>query len=423
MRTPLTSRFLVLAAAGFFGFLGQAHAHKASDAYLVLSESGAGAQAAGAPRMQLSLALKDLDAALETLDADNDRRLTWGEIQRATPDITRLVSGEVVLQCAGQTLNVAWIFETLERRSDGAYVRLGAPLACPSTAAVSLDYRLFKNIDPTHRLLLSGVLQGRQFATVLAPQGRPTLQLRPAGAAGSPSPASGPAIGAAPASPGQAATAGAPRRLPQTGFATLIQFFDEGVHHILTGYDHLAFLLALLLPVILFRNVQHNAIAPVQQRTHAGFSRLLLTVTGFTVGHSVTLALATLGGITASPVWVEPAIALTIAASAMLNLYPVRWIRGDVLALLFGLIHGLAFSNVMTEAGISGSLLLWGLAGFNLGVETGQLVAVAVWCVVHRILLPWRLYHSVVVRGGSWALLILALYWTVQRIAGWPVLI
>lgn len=415
MRILLISRFLVLAVSGFFGIFSQAYAHKASDAYLILSESGAGAQAAGAPHMQLSLALKDLDAALETLDADNDRRLTWGEIQRATPDITRLVSSDLALQCGGQTLNVAWVFETLEQRSDGAYIRLGAPLACPSTAAVSLDYRLFKNIDPTHRLLLSGILQGKKFATVLAPQGRSTIQLRPAG--------SGPVSGEAATASSQVNTAGAPRQLPQSGFATLVQFFDEGVHHILTGYDHLAFLLALLLPVILFRNVQKKASEPVQERTHAGFTRLLLTVTGFTIGHSVTLALATLGGITASPVWVEPAIALTIAASAVLNLYPVRWIRGDVLALLFGLIHGLAFSNVMTEAGISGSLLLWGLAGFNLGVETGQLVAVAVWCVIHRILLPWRLYHSVVVRGGSWALLILALYWTVQRIAGWPALI
>ena len=144
---------------------------------------------------------------------------------------------------------------------------------------------------------------------------------------------------------------------------------------------------------------------------------MLLTVTGFTVGHSVTLAVATLGGISASPAWVEPLIALTIAASALLNLYPVRWIRGDVLALVFGLIHGLAFSSVMIEAGISGSLLLWGLAGFNLGVEAGQLVAVAAWCVLHRILLPWRYYQPVVVRGGSWALLVVALYWTVQRIS------
>ena len=404
MRVGQARRWLVLLAAGVFGVFGQVHAHKASDAYLVLGEAGVQAATPGTLRMQLSLALKDVDAALDGLDADNDRRLTWGEIKRATPDIVRWVSDEVSLQCAGRTLGVAWAFETLEQRSDGAYVRLGAPLVCPPSASLALDYRLLKDIDPTHRLLLSGTLGGKPFAAVLAPLGRPVIELRPAG---STTPAAG-----------QAGAAQAPRQLPQSGFATLVQFFDEGVHHILTGYDHLAFLLALLLPVVLFPRLLAMPHVSTAGRRSAGFSRLLLTVTGFTVGHSVTLAVATLGGISASPAWVEPLIALTIAASALLNLYPVRWIRGDVLALVFGLIHGLAFSSVMIEAGIAGSLLLWGLAGFNLGVEAGQLVAVAAWCVLHRILLPWRYYQPVVVRGASWALLVLALYWTVQRIAG-----
>ena len=400
MRVGQACRWLVLLAAGIFG---QAHAHKASDAYFVLGEASVQAAVPGPLRMQLSLALKDVDAALDSLDADNDRRLTWGEIKSATPDIVRWVSGEVILRCAGQPLNIAWAFETLEQRSDGAYIRLGAPLACPSPASLELNYRLLKDIDPTHRLLLSGALGGKPFATVLAPLGRPVIELRQAGSI----------VAAA----GQAGAVQAARQLPQSGIATLVQFFDEGVHHILTGYDHLAFLLALLLPVVLFPKLLDTTPVAAGGWRNAGFSRLLLTVTGFTVGHSVTLAVATLGGISASPAWVEPLIALTIAASALLNLYPVRWIRGDVLALVFGLIHGLAFSSVMTEAGISGSLLLWGLAGFNLGVEAGQVVAVAGWCVLHRILLPWRYYQPVVVRGGSWALLALALYWTVQRIA------
>lgn len=416
MRGGLTGKWLALLAAGLFGLFSQAHAHKASDAYFVLSEASAQAAAPGAMRMQLSLALKDVDAALDSLDADNDRQLTWGEIRRATPDIVRWVSGAVRLQCAGLALYVPWVFESLEQRSDGAYIRLGALLACPSAASLSLDYRLLKDIDPTHRLLLSGTLGGSPFATVLAPSGRPVIELRQAATASAATPQTAARKGEVATPFAQAAAAQAARQLPRSGLATLGQFFDEGVHHILTGYDHLAFLLALLLPVVLFRGVQYKAATRSEEVRRAGFSTLLLTITGFTVGHSVTLVLATLGGITASPVWVEPAIALTIAASAMLNLYPVPWIRSDVLALVFGLIHGLAFSSVMTEAGVSGSLLLWGLAGFNLGVEAGQLLAVAVWCVVHRLLLPWRFYQPVVVRGGSWALLILALYWTVQRI-------
>jgi hypothetical protein len=142
---------------------------------------------------------------------------------------------------------------------------------------------------------------------------------------------------------------------------------------------------------------------------------LLRTVTGFTIGHSVTLILASLGWI-ASPAWVEPAIAVSIGVSALINIYPQRWLRSDYLAVGFGLIHGLGFSNIMREANISDSLLPWALAGFNLGVEAGQLAGVALWCGVHLVLVRWQRYEQVVVRGGSWALCALAVYWVVQRL-------
>ena len=60
-------------------------------------------------------------------------------------------------------------------------------------------------------------------------------------------------------------------------------------------------------------------------------------------------------------------------------------------------------------------MLPWALAGFNLGVEAGQLVGVALWCALHLVLVRWRGYELVVVRGGSWALLALALYWALER--------
>ena len=75
-------------------------------------------------------------------------------------------------------------------------------------------------------------------------------------------------------------------------------------------------------------------------------------------------------------------------------------------------------SAKLREAGVSGPLLPWALAGFNIGVEAGQLVGVAAWCVLHLALVRWALYDKVVVRGGSWALLALAAYWTVERLTG-----
>ncbi|RYX94182.1 MAG: HupE/UreJ family protein [Comamonadaceae bacterium] len=365
----------VLAAAPAF-------AHKASDGYMQVNDAAADDPAGS--KLQLSLAIRDIDAVIDTLDADGNRQITRGEIRLAMPAIAEWVGQGALFRCGVQPLAVAWAFEALEQRIDGAYVRLAATVRCAGSP-LAVDYSLMKNVDPTHRLIVSGSPGGQPLVAVLSPQGRGQGVLRQAVAASGP--------------------------------ATLAQFFAEGVHHIVTGYDHLAFLLVLMLPIVLYRRTPLLPGEPVQNaRTRRGVLALFMTVTGFTVGHSLTLGLATLGVVSASPRWVEPAIAVTIAVSALLNLFPVRHVRGDVLAIVFGMIHGLAFSSVMTEAGISGALLVWGLAGFNLGVEAGQLAGVAVWCCIHLALVRWRHYERVVVRGGSWALLLLALYWAAERV-------
>lgn len=372
-----------------------AWAHKASDAYLRVAAAGdADPARADAVALQLSLALKDVDAALDLLDADGDRQLTWGEIKQATPAVAAWVGKGIRWQCGDAVLDPAWRFEALEQRTDGRYIRMATALECGATQALALDYRLMQGIDPTHRLLVSGQLGGQPLAAVLAPDGRSRTDLR--------------TVGGSTAAP-EAATA-------RSGPATLAHFVSEGVHHILEGYDHLAFLLALLLPITLLR--RHGAAQAVPAAgPWGGVKALLLTVTSFTVGHSVTLVLAGLGWVTVSGNWVEPAIAISIGVSALLNLFPVKGLRSDLLALCFGLVHGLGFSGALVEAGVSGGLLVWALAGFNLGVEAGQLMVVAVWCAVSLLLARWSGYRTVVVKGGSVALIVLSLYWTMQRMA------
>ena len=392
-------RTCCVVAALALGWSAPAHAHKASDAYLLLANTSA----AESVTFKLSLALRDLDAAIDTLDSDNNRNLEWAEIRQNLPAIQSWVAQGLQLTCASKAVVLPWVFDALEQRSDGVYVRLGAAAVC-SQGALTVNYRLMQSIDATHRLIVAGVLRGQPVAAVASPNNKPSVTL-----------STGADV--------QAATA-------QSGWSALVQFFPEGVHHLATGYDHLAFLLALLLPIALYRqqpmqstlalrsstqgsSTQRSSAQPSDNRP--GLWMLLRTVTGFTIGHSITLVLATLGWI-ASPSWVEPAIAVTIGVSALLNLYPQRWARSDALALGFGLIHGLGFSNIMREANVSDSLLPWALAGFNLGVEAGQLAGVALWCAVHVVLVRWRHYDVVVVRGGSWALLGVASYWAVQRL-------
>ena len=160
---------LVLALWG-----GSVAAHKASDAYFKIDD---GAQA-NTLSMNLTLALKDIDSAIDTLDADNDRQISWGETKSAIPQIAQWLSRDVAMTCSSEKLSFTWQFESLEQRSDGAYARFAASVLCVKSAAVSIDYKLFANLDASHRLLLNSRIGGVQTAAVLAPQVRSGLELR-----------------------------------------------------------------------------------------------------------------------------------------------------------------------------------------------------------------------------------------------------
>jgi hypothetical protein len=151
---------------------------------------------------------------------------------------------------------------------------------------------------------------------------------------------------------------------PRSLGAQLLAFVRLGVEHIFTGADHLAFVFGLLLGVPLLS-------------LRRGVGQLVRVVTAFTVAHSVTLALAGLGGVQLPSRLVEPVIALSIAVVALENLLgeagPRRWL----LALGFGLIHGFGFASVLAELSPTPDTLALSLLAFNLGVECGQLCLVA----------------------------------------------
>ena len=404
---------------------GPALAHKGSDAYLDVQqlepsasqpENGGDAKARNF-RFVLAVAIRDLDLVVP-IDANADARVTWGEVKAATPRVLALFNemarldvpagapGAAVAVPGACRLN--WQTEGLERRSDGVYLRAVAQARCPADQVLNFRYTLLKDQDSTHRLLVAGRIGGKDLLSTVSPQ-QGILSLR-AGA-------------------GNAAGAGVDtqEKSPQSSnrWSALRDYFGLGMHHLLQGYDHLAFLLALVLPLQLSLRRASRAMvlraspvsATAAYASRATWLALLRTVTAFTLGHSITLMLATFGWTQASPVWVEPVIALSIAVTALLNLRPVKWIRFDMLALLFGLVHGFGFAGLLQEAAAPGGLLPWALAGFNLGVEAGQLTAVLGWVLVSQALVgrPW--YGRVVVRGGSVLLIVLASWWFFQRVS------
>ncbi|MEO5607848.1 MAG: HupE/UreJ family protein [Polaromonas sp.] len=394
-------------------------AHKGSDAYLdVQQQEQAGSQDASGDvektrdfRFLLAVAIRDLDMVVP-LDANADASITWGEVKAATPQVLVLLDQVAQLDVPASPSKVQtgcalhWQADGLERRSDGVYLRASAQARCPLGQALRFNYSLLKEQDATHRLLVTGHIGGKDLLSTMSPQQGSVLL----------------AAKLASASNGDNAQAPA----DQAGrWSTLRDYFSLGMHHLLEGYDHLAFLLALVLPLQLSLRRRSLGVSGVGRAGHAGVAgdwranwlALLRTVTAFTVGHSITLMLATFGWTQASPLWVEPAIALSIVVTALLNLYPVKWIRFDVLALLFGLIHGFGFAGLLLEAAAPSGLLPWALTGFNLGVEAGQLTAVLAWVLVSQALVgkPW--YPGLVVRGGSVALLLLATGWFWQRVS------
>lgn len=218
-------------------------------------------------------------------------------------------------------------------------------------------------------------------------------------------PAGGPVSIAWPGASGSAAAD------ESSGFTA--SFFRDGVHHIVIGYDHILFLICLLLPAVLRR--RNGAWEAVPNWRDAVWP-MVGTVTMFTVAHSITLALAGLKIVTLSPRIIEPGIALTIMVAALDNIWPVLRGRRKLFTFLFGLIHGFGFAGVLSELDLPVSGFVSALLQFNLGVEAGQLVIVTLALCGLLLLRHWHRYAPVVLRGGSALALLIAMIWFVERV-------
>lgn len=182
-------------------------------------------------------------------------------------------------------------------------------------------------------------------------------------------------------------------------FAVMRKFVPAGIHHILIGPDHILFLIGLLL-------------------LGGPMKRLLLIVSAFTVAHSITLSLAALNLVTPPARLIEPAIALSIVYVGVDNLMVGR--GRDVrawIAFAFGFIHGFGFANVLREMNLPGEALGWSLFSFNVGVEIGQLMVVA---VVASALMALRASSEAAGRrlayAGSVLVILAGTFWFVQRV-------
>ena len=358
------------------GSWGPATAHQPSDSLLELRVQG--------ERIELAwdIALKDLDAELD-LDADEDGQLRWREVLARWPDIEALAAAGLRVGPSGgeACTGLRGLRPQLIEHGSGPHVALRAQLDCGRPPErLQIAYTLFAGSDPRHRGLLR--LQGADAEHALSAVLNPREPARDFALA----------AGHAP------------------GFAA---FVVEGIWHIAIGFDHILFLVALLLVCVLRWDGRawQPATAP-----RAAVAEVLRIVTAFTVAHSITLSLAATGVLAPPSRWVEAGIAASVLLAALNNLRPlVQGPRRWMLVAAFGLVHGFGFANVLQDLGLRQGELLAPLFGFNLGVELGQLLGVALLLPLAWALRGRAVYRRGVVGGGSLLIAALAAYWFIER--------
>jgi len=353
-------------------FAGSAAAHKPSDSYLGITVDG------GVVQGQWDIALRDLDFAIG-LDSSGDGDITWGELRARHQDIAAYALARLSIALDGAACEPHATAHLIDHHSDGAYAVMRFDAVCPKAGhALELGYNLFFDLDPQHKGLLRLEYAGATRTAIFSPET-------------------------------------ARQRFELTRPSRIKQFFDygrEGVWHIWVGFDHILFLLSLLLPAVLIPAL--GGWRAVAQFKPALWD-VLKIVTAFTVAHSITLSLAALGVITLPTRLTESAIALSVILAALNNIFPLFQRRRWMVAFSFGLIHGFGFASVLADLGLPRDTLLLALVGFNLGVETGQLAIVSVFLPVAYWLRDTALYRRVVFAGGSVVICLLASVWFVER--------
>lgn len=349
-----------------------AHAHKPSDSYLTIEVDGDVVEG------RWDIALRDLDFAIG-LDADGDSALTWDEVRGKHADIAAYALSRLTLTGDGRPCASQAVRHLVDGHSDGTYAVLRFTARCDGNITrLGIAYSLFFDIDPQHRGLLNIIGSGHSATGILSPE-RAAQEFLDEG---------------------------------QGRLREFAAYLRDGVWHIWIGFDHILFLISLLLPAVLQRQAGKWLPAAGFRTT---FVDVLKIVTAFTIAHSITLTLATLSVVSMPSRWVESAIALSVIVAALNNLYPVVRGRRWIAAFGFGLIHGFGFATVLMDLQLPQGVLALALLGFNVGVEAGQLAIVGAFLPLAYLLRASWFYRYVAFTGGSALIVLLASVWLVER--------
>lgn len=331
-----------------FSASGLASAHTNSQAFIHVH--GQDDRVAGA----WYVTAQDLSIPLE-LDRDRDLRITAREVAVAQADIEKIAQTALQFSLVGQGCALKTGAIDLADLSTKAFVRIHFSVFCTEQRpADTLTYTFNRALDPSHSALL--VFASRQGDIVsLLNQNSNRARLS------------------------------SNTWLNRTG-----SMFLQGIWHLLEGYDHLLFLITLMLPIWFGLSIQ--------KQLHR-IGETVKIVTAFSIAHSITLIMSTTKLWVIPTAWAEILIAISIILAAALSMLKWRILYAMHLAFAFGLVHGFGFANAMSELNLDSRHVFSALLGFNLGIEAGQLLVIALlWPLVfvcktyligqHRLLLP-----------------------------------
>lgn len=355
------------------------HGHQLSTAYLTGSLTDA-----GVVQGEWQLRLYDLEQAVG-VDADRDGTLLWGELQGEKTPVMEYLSEHLRIARAGAPcpLLIEKDWQVSEHFNEG-YLVVPLRAQCAIAGPLEIKYGAFFAQDDEHKLLVAltsaGMSdKGKLSASRIISSSKRSIIIDSANG---------------------------------NRWLTAQEFTVQGAIHIWKGLDHILFLLSLLLTCVLVR--QHNRWVGKTSLRDIVVSTTWV-VTAFTLAHSLTLTATALGWINFSSRWVEVGIAVSVAIAALNNIFPLV-LRLGWLTFGFGLLHGMGFAGVLGELGLPADQKLLAILTFNLGVEFGQLVIVAV--VLPPLVLArnsiWYSRYALVI--ASLAITSVAFLWVFERL-------
>lgn len=313
------------------------------------------------------------------LDDNDNGIVSWKEIKAHKEEIENFVLSHVEISVDKKRCKSSVDKFEVYRRVHQSYIKLYLALSCElPKEAISLKYDLFFDVDKDQKAFVK--IADKDISTPVILSSRKVevkLNLK-----------------------------------KEPMWSSFLNFLIEGIWHIWIGFDHILFLLMLLIPSVY---IYGNSTLYPRENFKDVLFEILKVVTAFSIAHSITLALSVTKTVTLNTAFVEVAIAVSVLFTALNNLYPVIKHKAWIMAFSFGLIHGFGFANVLHELIVKNSDFVAMLLGFNLGVEIGQMAIVAALLPIFYFLRGSKYYRYLILYGLSGIAAIISFIWAVER--------